>query len=414
MRGKSLDPLEAWVAPPQLKSQRIWTPSDGLISAPGSPRHKSQRSCDAEQADLAAIASEARLLSELGSCSACIIVGDDDDHTVEEVAIISVVRRRKGEIRAEQFGLEPKVYCTMLKMRLPPGLLNVHDWLIRAKASSVRDVDYIEWFAGVSNVHLAVEIAAYVAVKCDIAFDREAHDVIRDEGMLHSIQLVRRSRRGAGNQMGTVCSTCFFSHSSTNRYEFMPLGVPPRSAVVEGANRMVAFTAVTMLMSTALPFSFLLEQPATILMYLHPRMQQVAAWLGDQWNAIRTQMGAFGAPPPKPTMLYIGHSYVKSLARTLTAEQLSRLDPDVEMTARDEVTGGVSAGKNEKASQAHPVQYGQAVQAAFTRHDIEEISSEDGSHGTFDEDLCLQDVWADAGMVELCQWLCLPSGRLIY
>ena len=81
-------------------------------------------------------------------------------------------------------------------------LLNLHDWLIRANVSSVRDVDYIEWFAGVGNVHFAMETAGYAAVKRVIEFDREAHDVIRVEGMPHSIQLVRRLRRGAGEHLG--------------------------------------------------------------------------------------------------------------------------------------------------------------------------------------------------------------------
>ena len=121
-------------------------------------------------------------------------------------------------------------------------------------------------------------------------------------------------------------------------------------------------------------------------------MQQVAAWFGDSWSEVRTYMGAFGAPTPKPTILYSGHRYVKSLARTLTKEQKKGLDPDVEMSTRDEMTGAVTGGKDLKKSQAYPVEYGQAVQAAFSRHDVEVIDSDgDQSDGTVDEDLCTLD-----------------------
>ena len=41
------------------------------------------------------------------------------------------------------------------------------------------------------------------------------------------------------------------------------------------------------------------------------------------------------------------------------------MDPDVEMSVRDEMTGKVSGGKDLKSSQAYPVDYGLAVQEAF-------------------------------------------------
>ena len=83
-------------------------------------------------------------------------------------------------------------------------------------------------------------------------------------------------------------------------------------------------------------------------MYLHPRMKQVAEWHGENWTEIRTHMGAFGAPTPKPTALYSSHKYVKMFQRTLTPEQIALLDPDVEMSVRDEMTGKVTGGKDLK------------------------------------------------------------------
>ena len=128
---------------------------------------------------------------------------------------------------------------------------------------------------------------------------------------------------------------------------------------------MVASVALLMLLSTALQCSFILEQPATSIMYLHPRMKQVAEWHGENWTEIRTHMGAFGAPTPKPTALYSSHKYVKMLQRTLTPEQTALLDPDVEMSVRDEMTGKVTGGKDLKSSQAYPVDDGLAVQEVF-------------------------------------------------
>ena len=240
--------------------------------------------------------------------------------------------------------------------------------------------------------------------------------------MLFAFQIIRRLRRRAGEHFGTVCSTwVFMSRSSTGRYEFAPLGVEPslgssgdgRSGNGRSGKRMVAFCALIMLWSTAQQCSFVLEQPATSIMYLHPRMKQVAAWFGDQWTEIRTHMGAFGAPTPKPTALYSGNSWVKKLQRTLTSEQIKSMDPDVEMSVRDEMTGQVTGGKDLKSSQAYPVNYGLEVQEAFSQHDMEIDTSSEASASTVDEQLCVEDLWLDAGMEELCRWVGVPYDRLV-
>ena len=118
LRCKSLDPDEAWLPPPALKFHR-----------------------GARQ------------------------VFDD---AVEEVTIVScVVVRRRSEIRAEQFGLEHDVYVKMQKMKLPAGLMNINWWLRQTRASSARDLDFVEWFAGVGNVHKAMIEAGYAVCLSD-------------------------------------------------------------------------------------------------------------------------------------------------------------------------------------------------------------------------------------------------------
>ena len=125
-------------------------------------------------------------------------------------------------------------------------------------------------------------------------------------------------------------------------------------------------------------------------------------------------MGALGAPTPKPTALYSSHKYVKMLQRTFTPEQLALLDPDVEINVRDEMTGKVTGGEDSKSSQAHPVDYGLAVQEALSRHGIETLDTDsEASVSTIDEQLCTLDLWPDAGMMELCQWLGVPHDSLI-
>ena len=126
IRGKCFDPLEAWIAPPQLMIKR------------GRAGH---------------------IEDEADESSCCWVT--------------KMVVRRRSEVRAEMFGLDRHTYVVMLQMKLPAGLLNALWYLTRrARAFSARDLDFIEWFAGVGNVHAAMEIAGYASVKCDIEFDR--------------------------------------------------------------------------------------------------------------------------------------------------------------------------------------------------------------------------------------------------
>ena len=145
LRCKSLDPQEAWVRPPALKIRR--GRGGHIVDVPPP------------------------------------LIDDMDS---EDVTIVKYVVVRRWS-RAEQFGLDHCTYIKIQQMKLPAGLLDVCWWLRQARASCARDLDFIEWFAGVGHVFKAMIEAWFSAVKCDIKFDEVAHDVICKEGMLFAI-----------------------------------------------------------------------------------------------------------------------------------------------------------------------------------------------------------------------------------
>ena len=50
----------------------------------------------------------------------------------------------------------------------------------------------------------------------------------------------------------------------------------------------------------------------------------------------------------------------------------------------------------------------------FSLHDIETLDTDsEATDTTVDEQLFTHDLWEDAGVMELCQWLGVPHDRLI-
>ena len=143
--------------------------------------------------------------------------------------IQKIVIRRTSRVRSETMFLCHDIYCKMKKCQLPFALFNLIWWLARrAKASNEENVDHIEWFAGVANIHKAMEQLGLHSVALDVKYDSVHHNYIDKKGMLHSVQMQRRLRRRGGQHLATVCSSwTLVNRATSRRYDTVPLGVPP-------------------------------------------------------------------------------------------------------------------------------------------------------------------------------------------
>ena len=179
-----------------------------------------------------------------------------------------------------------------------------------------RHVDHIDWFAGVANIHKAMQKLGLHSVAVDITYDSVHHDYIHKKGMLHSVQLMRRLKRRGGQHLATVCSSwTFVNRSTSKRYDTVPLGVPPRSASVTSANQMVSMCALLWIWAWCSGCYTILEQPLGSLMGYHPRILQIKRML-PSFKHLTTHMGAFGGPTPKPIHLYADVPYANRLVRS--------------------------------------------------------------------------------------------------
>ena len=337
---------------------------------------------------------------------------DSDESDSSAVLIQKIVIRRTSRVRSETMFLCHDIYCKMKKCQLPFALFNLIWWLARrAKASNEENVDHIEWFAGVANIHKGMKKLGLHSVALDVRYDSVHHNYIDKKGMLHSVQMQRRLRRRGGQHLATVCSSwTFVNRATSRRYDTVPLGVPPCSQSVVDANQMVSLCSLMWLWAWCAGCYTILEQPLGSLMGCHPRIVQVMRTISS-FRHLTTHMGAFGGPSPKPTNLYADAPYANRLVRTPTAADRARCDfEDKEIMTRDPITGSLTGGKDMKGSQAYPEGYGLEVAAAYKNY-VDTVPDElaDSECSSEEGDLLEKDAWVDSGIHEVCDWLGLPS-----
>ncbi len=141
---------------------------------------------------------------------------------------------------------------------------------------------------------------------------------------------------GAVVHFATVCSSwVLINRATSQRSDANPLG-GSRPYVLR-ANVMVARTALLMLAAVCLDLHCILEQPASSLMFKHPRIVQILD-LGANgmpaFKRITTYMGSFGAATPKMTALLGTPSWLSKLARSFKLKFTRRIQTPAVVTRR--------------------------------------------------------------------------------
>jgi len=122
-------------------------------------------------------------------------------------------------------------------------------------------------------------------------------------------------------------------------------------------------SALLIMVGLCLAVEFVLEQPRSSLMALHPRFDQLLELAGiGAFKLIRyvaTSMGAFGGPTQKATSLWGSIAWLEKLGRTYTREHKERhrlVTEYIDKHGKRRWNGS----KNLKSSQVYPRGYGKA------------------------------------------------------
>jgi hypothetical protein len=236
----------------------------------------------------------------------------------------------------------------------------------------VQDMDFVELFAGEAAVSYGMRALGYRGWTMDLRISLD-HDLLSAAGFLQLLACLARLRPGGVFWSAPPCSTwVFMSRHSTGRDRCVTGNTS--SAYVLAQNALVCRLLVALRFCVARGVDFIVEQPHSTVMFEYPPFKQwLASDSAGRVQRIQTQMGAFGMPATKDTILLGTAPYLGELARRMThserdALKSCRMNTSVNYTdaaGRKRVQGG----KDLKATQSYPVRFGVAHALAFKASD---------------------------------------------
>ncbi len=234
----------------------------------------------------------------------------------------------------------------------------------------VQDMDFVELFAWEAAVSYGMRALGYRGWTMDLRISLD-HDLLSAAGFLQLLACLARLRPGGVFWAAPPCSTwVFMSRHSTGRDRCVTGNTS--SPYVLAQNALVCRLLVALRFCVARGVDFIVEQPHSTVMFEYPPFKQwLASDSAGRVQRIQTQMGAFGMPAVKDTILLGTAPYLGELARRMTpserdalASSRGRMKTTVKYTDAAGRTR-VQGGKDLKATQSYPVRSGMAHALAF-------------------------------------------------
>ena len=193
------------------------------------------------------------------------------------VAGLGELPRRVRDRTVPDIGMEPAEMARFMLFSPPKVLLAILA-LMHCLPEFAIDflLDTVEFFAGEAQVTKNWAASGLRSLAYDVKEDKKYQNLNGDWGFIAALQALRRLRPGRGcTWMGTVCSTwVFMSRASTMRTELNPQGDVSRRCVVRG-NRQASRSSLVMAYCYSRLCGFVLEQPASSLLWHHPSLRHV-------------------------------------------------------------------------------------------------------------------------------------------
>ena len=340
-----------------------------------------------------------------------LIYSSDEGESLsdDDIEAVPVIKHRGSDQRATQYGMEGKQFRALLRLGAPAILFHIIRYLFLAEGlTNNKDLDAVEYFSGVATYYRACRARNFRSAKYDLIEHGIWNNILTSEGFIAAVQLARRLKFHSLSSFATVCSTWIWvCRGSTRRSQEEPLGAEPRSQCVTDANWMVARVTMIWMLIVASGGFFLLEQPGSSLMCLHPRVNAFALALekcGQSFHHISTWMGMFGGETPKRTRLWSNSHHVTMLKRKLKKDLFTKSttctrDPIRAAAGLSSINGN---GKTLHETQAYPEGYGHAVADMYEaiQYNVQPDEEPDVSDSSDDanEGPAQHDEWNDANM----------------
>ena len=286
-------------------------------------------------------------------------------------------------------GGAPTVACRVLAALLP--LLDLR-----------QDLDAAEFFSGGfagESVTKGFRFFGFKSVGLEIQKDERLHDFTSAEGFAFALTVIERLRPGGFSMKAPVCSNwIWLVRSSSGRSSAFPLGYT-WDGTVAWSNMMVSRVVILLLLLTAKGCAWMLEQPLSSVLFLHPRFQQFLST--HPVYRMTLDMYDFGGETTKPTVLYCSHDWFDEMS----SYAMERPPPLKTLASRvwDDETEKwcVTGGGNLNQSQHYPPSFGRSIARVFNSHKhevrtaaVEQLQRLARSEEVGDD--C--DPWDDAGM----------------
>lgn len=186
--------------------------------------------------------------------------------------------------------------------------------------------------------------------------------------MIYAMSLLFDAKAGATVHFATVCSSWVIINRGTSRRSVAnPLG-RQELPYIQRANIMASRSALLALLCMCLGLDWIIEQPASSLLFEHPRLRQIFDLASSGGTRVvqraSTWMGCFGAPTPKPTILVGTPVWLPSLARKFVRNKFQkRHNKHMDIVTYKVVKGRkfFTGGSKLKKTQEYPLGYGQAA-----------------------------------------------------
>jgi hypothetical protein len=234
-----------------------------------------------------------------------------------------------------------------------------------------RSLDFVEVFAGEQSVSKGLRLLGYRGMSMDLRLSLD-HDILTPIGLLTLIVAVARLRPGGILWAAPPCSTwVFMSRGSTMRH--LDINGNSASAYVQAQNALVCRILLVCRLASAIGVHWIIEQPSDTVMFEYPKFKDYMAKHPEVAKAT-LQMGAFGLPAQKDTILVGTAPYLRSLERRMAEAERHNLEC-MQAAAKAAATAlkyidrngdwRVQGGPGLKATQAYPIGFGAAHALAY-------------------------------------------------
>jgi len=267
-----------------------------------------------------------------------------------------------------------------------------------------KDLEVLECFCGVQSIIRGAEYLMGKGLGIDILSPNAEPQPHRNIGTLRGFLLALRTlvrvKVGGLLWLAPPCSSWVWISRGTNkRSVHNPLGDEGQSSV-RFNNRLVSRLVVLLKLARYLGVFWIIEQPSSSLLFEHPKLARAAKQLGTKTQDI--WMRNFGSESRKRTRLWGDTPAIASLGGKLE----DRTKQSVQVSVQ--CSGGVTGGKDLKATQAYPSLFGLSVCRAhflgfiqpsitagsdFLRDTVSGGDSSDGDSCASDDSFeCISDV----------------------